>query len=235
MPVITSLVGAWELNEASGNAVDSHGSNTLTDQNTVGASGIARDFEADNAEYFSHASNSDLQTGDIDFSVEIWMRAESFTETNLISKDDDGAREFAIDLASSIPRIYIDGGTIVTSYGASLSTATDYQIIGWHDSVNNQLGIVVNDASPASQGTGGSAPTANASAFRIGTSQITGFVGYFDGLLWRARFWKKVLTTTERTWLYNSGSGRSYAAIVAESGGASTTDGKLIIAPVGFA
>ena len=31
-----SLVSYWDMNEDSGNALDSHGSNELTDNNTVG-------------------------------------------------------------------------------------------------------------------------------------------------------------------------------------------------------
>jgi hypothetical protein len=63
MPVIDSLIGDWEMDEASGQALDSHGSNPLTDNNTVGASGGWRDFESDNVESFSHARQRRFEHG----------------------------------------------------------------------------------------------------------------------------------------------------------------------------
>ena len=39
-----------------------------------------------------------------------------------------------------------------------------------------------------------------------------------DGLIDEVAFWSRVLTATERAWLYNAGSGRSYAAIAAYTG-----------------
>ncbi len=41
-----------------------------------------------------------------------------------------------------------------------------------------------------------------------------------DGLIDEVGVWRRILTSGERTWLYNSGAGRSYADIVAEAGGA---------------
>ena len=80
MPLSTSLVAAWELNEVSGNATDSKGSNTLTDNNTVTSGtgpiyALARDFELDNAEYFSIADNTDISlSGDISCTFEAWIK-----------------------------------------------------------------------------------------------------------------------------------------------------------------
>ena len=79
----TGLVSYWELDEASGTRADAHGSNDLTDNNTVGSAtgiqGDGADIERDNNEYLSISDAS--QTGlDItgDLSVSGWVKLESY-------------------------------------------------------------------------------------------------------------------------------------------------------------
>ena len=87
------LQGWWKLDEASGSAVDSHGSNTLTQTGTVGAAtgkiDGARDFSTSN--YFSIASNASLSTGDISFSLACWAKFDALGALRpLINKRIDG-------------------------------------------------------------------------------------------------------------------------------------------------
>lgn len=74
----TGLISYWKLDETSGNAVDAHGSNTLTDENTVGSAVgkvlTGRSFVAANSERLSIPSNATLQTGDVDFSISLWIK-----------------------------------------------------------------------------------------------------------------------------------------------------------------
>jgi hypothetical protein len=77
----TGLVSYWELEESSGTRNDSHGSNNLTDVNTVGvATGIqgdAADFVRANTESLTITDAS--QTGlDItgDMSLSFWMNVD---------------------------------------------------------------------------------------------------------------------------------------------------------------
>ena len=73
MALTDSLISYWKLDEASGNATDSHGTNTLTDTNTVtsvaGKINTARYFTNANTEFFTLADNASLSTGDIDFTI----------------------------------------------------------------------------------------------------------------------------------------------------------------------
>ena len=61
---LTNLVSYWKLDEASGNALDAHGTNTLTDSNTVtsaaGKIGDSRHFTRTVPEYFTIADNASL-------------------------------------------------------------------------------------------------------------------------------------------------------------------------------
>jgi hypothetical protein len=60
--------------------------------------------------------------------------------------------------------------------------------------------------------------TVNTRDFTIGTQNDTANIFRWDGLIDEVGFWKRVLTSAERTELYNSGNGRDYAYITAAAG-----------------
>lgn len=225
MSLLTDLISAWELNEASGNAVDSHGSNTLTDNNTVGSGtglvyGTARDFEASNTEYFEITDNPGLSTGDIDLTFECWVNFESFGSIpGVLGKDNSGAgqREYGLYAYTSgtnrVRWFVSSNGTSESAAAevAGLSTGVWCQVICWHDSVNNEIGCVVNAGTPTTTSHSGGLIDGTA-AFRIG--DVPGNSLYMDGLIGPVRFWKRVLTSQERTDLYNGGAGLAYTDFV---------------------
>lgn len=223
-----NLVSFWELGEASGTRNDSHSTNHLTDNNTVaqaaGKVGNAADFEADNTEYLSHASNAALQMGDIDFTICAWVNPESLSSTmSVVSKDDDAAssRDYTFDISSSVARFYINGGGAnEVDSTTTLSTATWYFICVWHDAAANTVNVQVNDGTAESASTGGTVPDTSAAEFRIGAREYAANENYFDGLIDQVGIWKRTLTAGERTTLYNGGAGISYATL--SGGGAAT-------------
>jgi hypothetical protein len=221
-----SLISAWELNEASGNATDSHGSNTLTDNNTVGSGtglvyGTARDFEADTSEYLSLTDNGDLSPGDTDFTFEAWVKPETTSGfPALLSKGTaGGGREYILYLDGGTPRWEVRGPSSTGGVyaGSSLSAGNWYHLIFWHDSVNNQIGIAVNDGTPATAGhSDGCQDTTD--PFQLGAASTQSL--YWDGLIGPCRYWKgRVLTSGERTQLYNGGAGLTYASFGGGGGG----------------
>lgn len=224
MAYLDSLVSYWALDEASGNRADSHGSNTLTDNNTVGSAtgkiNTAADVERSASEYLSCASNSELQTGDIDFTLAAWVNLESSQDMIIIGKDTDSpanSRDYTLDYAEISPgvfrfRFYINGGAggAIAVSSLALSTSTWYYVLGWHDAAGNTVNVQVNNGSPNSAATGGASPNVSSAEFRVGARQYSGFQGYWDGLIDEAALWKRLLTSDERTSLYNSGSGFAY-------------------------
>lgn len=84
---VTGLVGFWKLDESSGNAEDAHTTEEdLTDNNTVGASSgqtigslttTVRTFVRVNSEHFTASSTSVLDVGIDDFSICGWLRINS--------------------------------------------------------------------------------------------------------------------------------------------------------------
>lgn len=234
--VITTLEAYYELNEASGNAIDAHDVHDLTDTNTVGASastpcrvGNARDFERDNSQYFVIADNADLSFGNEDFTVWGWMQLESkpaSVDLSAIQKttggtgeyflqyrNNDGTDRFAFAVFGSAA--FGDFGLVTADNLGSPSTGTCYFVVGWHDSVNDVIGIQVNNG------------TANTVAHTAGVFDGTGdftisgfeFSNFWDGLLDEMGVARKVLTTGEKDFLWNGGSGRSYSDIQNEGGG----------------
>lgn len=223
MALTDSLISYWSLDEASGDALDAHGTNDLTDTNTVGSAtgkiSNARDFEKANMERFSHADNADLSTGDIDFAFACWVNAESLPGlTTIASKGNwnDGTIEWSLDYYDGGPsaRFFVspDGSQSVTVVSATnqgaLSLATWYFIVVWHDATANTINIQVNDGTvnSTSHTTG---LTNLGGGFHIG--DLDGLTAHWDGLIDEAGLWKRVLTSGERTQLYNSGNGLAYA------------------------
>ena len=110
----------------------------------------------------------------------------------------DTDNQVVFDVSSS--GTVANGSVRATSIGA-LDTATWYNVIAWHDT-GDTLGISVNlsvnTATYASGVREGSGP------FVVGAVS-NGVSSFLDGRIDETAFWKKVLTATDRTELYNAG------------------------------
>jgi hypothetical protein len=231
MAVIDDLIAYYSLDEASGNILDAHGSNDLTDTNTVGASatakqGTSRDFESSNDEFGVIADNADMSLGaDTPFTWAGWARNEQDFQasTDILAKGTAGN--------GMAYCVYLSGGfrfTLMVGNGSSNQTVSDntvfptpantwFFVVAKHDPVANLLKIKINDGTEVTAAWSGGTQNEGGS-FRLGGSLGENGVAW-DGLLDEWGFWKKATSDAEDTWLYNSGSGRSYADIVAEGGG----------------
>lgn len=215
--LLTSLEGHWKLEEASGTRVDAHGSNDLTDNNTVtqnpGKIGDAGQFTAANSEYLSIVDNASLSTGDIDFTIAAWIYLDSKSaEMTIAAKDAPGDREWTLRwVTGDVFRFDIwatGGGSIgrvdANSFGAP-SIATWYFVMAWHDATANKVYIQVNNGTVNEVATTGVIAD-KAAAFTIGRRGTFNWDGRIDSV----SFWKRTLTTQERTDLYGGGSGLDY-------------------------
>src|SRR3990167_4764952 len=173
MSLLSGLVAFWSLNEASGVRYSHNSLNDLSDNNTVttnpGVVGMAAQFVAANSEYLSHADNADLSTGDIDFTLAGWVYIDAIgaaTYPRWIAKsnaaqtagnieyqvffgdgDDDKLRFIIYDASAN------NVGDV--RWGTASSATTWYYVVVWHDSVNNQVGISINNGTPVTSATSG--------------------------------------------------------------------------------
>jgi len=229
-----NMVDFWDMDEASGNIVGEHASITLAETGgTIGTSTIggraARDLELGVPQYFWVADSSALSlSSDQAFTVAARVQWESATTSSaIVSKDDTSNREFLMyhQHGTGIRLIvWESGGTnaVVTcefSPGAANPTnGVPYTIVAWHNPVADEVGIQVNAETPCT------------SAWTLGTRdqsarfQIGAGIGEgtftVDGLIGSVGYWKRVLTSDERTEYYAAGAGVAYADIDAGGGGA---------------
>lgn len=244
-PGTTNLVSYWGLGEASGTRVDSHSSNDLGDNNTVtqgtGIVGNCADFERSNSEYLSitNASQTGLDFGSTDHSISFWVNFETIANqfyTAFGKYQNSGQLEYQYRLwGYDNQEAYVQwsgNGTSVTGKTFNMtnftnwSTGTWYHIVWVADVSAGSVEMFVNGVSEATV-------TGLPTSIHQGTDMFTMGVGllgggeYIDARMDEVAIFNDILTSDEVTWLYNSGSGRSYADI--SGGGAAPFVPKVIM------
>lgn len=226
-PLYSSLVAFWKLDEASGSRADSVGANTLADNNTVtSATGLlyalASEYVGGNSEFLSIATNAALETGDVDFWMACWYYRTTTNASMLMAKDGDVAgRDYTLDVntgATGKVRFYIDGGGSGIVSGDDNINSNWNLVVAWHDKTLQTLNIQFNGGTAVGAARGVTPPV-SATAFRIGARVYSGAEGYHSGLIGPAMLGKGIVpSATQRTWLYNSGAGRTLAEMQAYTG-----------------
>ncbi len=221
-PLLTDLVAYWSMDEASGTRVDSHTNGyDLTDNNTVdsaaGLQGNAASFTSANSEYLSHADNADFSAAGTDFSFFFWVK----TSGNFggPSKDDSASnRQYRLfNAGAPCYWLIMNNGSTVAQAGPSATVVNG----AWHSIYcvytpgDFTAGISAdNQTLVTATGGGGTQMGDVAAPFNIMRFNSS---TYGTGLIDEVGFWHRTLTAAERTWLHNSGSGRSWADIQAYS------------------
>jgi hypothetical protein len=226
-PGTTNLLHYWELEEASGTRVDSHGSLNLTDVNTVG---VTTGVKGNAASFVGANSESLLSTTPIAFSQGVpltynfWVYLASTSQRGIFFEDsswrngDDG---FAVGVGNTD----FDGNgnnLILVQWGIAYRNAGTIGT-GWH-----MITAIVRSDSYVELYLDGSLvyTTPNAIVpfqnwdFTIGSSFGTTVYPLRDGSIDEFAIWNVALSTANLTWLYNSGAGRTYADL---SGGGGPT------------
>lgn len=212
--LLEDLISHWKLDEASGTRADSHGTNDLTDVNSVGSDvGIIDDaavFIAADEKSLFHADNADLSMGDIDFTIAGWIWFDALLGTGLMGKWGPTALEYILYFDGSNFRFYVtnDGATPVSvTDPTSIVDAQWYFFCAWHDAGANTINISIDDGTPTSAAHSGGVFAGNADFF-LGRDE--------NGLSWAdcrmdsVSIWKRKLTSAEITQLHNAGAGLDY-------------------------
>lgn len=207
---------------------DAHGANHLTNNNAAtfvaGHVGNAVQLVRASEQSLNVADNPPLSAGNIDWSAAAWVKLASKPAgpMTVIAKylTAGNNREYQLFWNNSDDRFHFNlsrDGTVTnltpltaTSFGAP-ALDTWYFIVIWHDSVNDTINIQINNGAIDSVANVGGFD--GASPFEIGCHSSG--ADLWDGLIDQVGLWKRVLTAQERTDLYNSGAGLSYAALLA--------------------
>jgi hypothetical protein len=236
MALTDSLVAYWSLDEASGTRVDATGrGNDLSEVGSPGSTTgkISNAVDTSSGNYLSRASTSDLVTGDIDFTCSAWVWFDAVSpDSDIVNKWATGGFEYtlALDSVATKFRFYVEPSGFhsitATTFGV-VTTGTWYFVVWWHDAAGNTLNICVNDGGVDTVAHTTGVTTATA-AFVIGRSAF----GSHDGRVDEVGLWKRVLTSGERTQLYNAGAGLAYSAFGTAGGrtlvNAGLVDGGLL-------
>lgn len=226
----TSIVSYWKLDEASGNAADSFGGVTLTNNNTVtystGLINNGADMGSSNTNKNLTSSN-DLGIGSGVISVSAWIKPSSYpssdsdptppTRFNIFGVSDTtaGVSYFMhISNVSSVIKCIFSRwrnsvAIAVADYTYTPPTSSWTHVVGTYDGTT--VKVYVNDNTPGSitqSGTGSGGPDGLA----IGSNNSSG--AYYSGMIDEVGVWKRALLSTEVTELYNGGVGRQYPFIV---------------------
>ena len=221
----TNLVSYYKLDESSGNASDSVGSNTLTNTNTVGYAAAlinnGADFGATNSDKSFTSSGRINLTGN--FTLSVWVK--------LRANPANGVAYQFIDIADNtgnvraMIQLYNNGGQNQLYFGR-VGTASTYVSGGinvsalgttvWHRLTLTYNGTNIQaymDGSEIGTATDASGTTATLSANLIRLGRDIGTAFYASTYMDEVGVWTRALSSTEETTLYNSGNGLQYPFI----------------------
>lgn len=219
-----NLVSYWKLDESSGNAADSVGSNTLINAGVVYAAGKinnAGDFElgdTTDALTILDITQSGLDiTGSFTFCA--WLKPESAPATDsnmsILSKFNTGQRAYRFDYLNQSGTLKIvvslsSDGTTANNYGVNydLGTGTFHDVCATWNSSTKVVTIYVDGTS---QGTASSTEGSlfnGTATFDIGNTLTS--VLPFDGLIDEVGVWSRDISAAEVTSLYAGGAGNQY-------------------------
>lgn len=232
MALTDNLISYWKFDEASGNALDSHGTNPLTDNNTVGAGAGkingARDLTATGAtatsEFFTRGSGAILLE-DNNFTFAGWFRIDNAsTSRGILFQTVSASLPLSLIWSQSLGRLQyvIIGGpgpttTTINTANSSVAGSTWYHVVIWHDATNNNIGLVLNNGTPLTAGHSvGLNDSGGLHVLRFG--HLSDAIS-FDGLLDEWGYWQRVLTSEDIATLYNSGDGTPYEELDGGGGG----------------
>lgn len=218
----TNLVAYWEMDETSGSRADNPGTNDLTDNNTVGYGtgmfGNAAYFVHANDEYLSRSDNANLSIadGNTSFSFAFWLKLDQAQNSgdvwDVIAKAYSYPSEVAyrIYLVSNKIRFHVSRSdrpeefNLVSS--SQLAAGNWYWCCAWYDASADKMYIQINNNTPDELANSYGSYD-DITPFQVGRSSSgSALQGYVDEL----GFWKKALSSSERSALYNNGAGIPY-------------------------
>jgi hypothetical protein len=222
-----NLVAFYKLNEASGDALDSGGSlKTFTQQGTVpttsttigGESVNARSFTNAATTHFYRADDADFDMGTGNFSIAFWLNLDStagnpsgiYNKRYAATTTTDAG--YSVELERYSTTAWTEAAGICDGTTRCVDSDADMKVpvstwVHWiwtFDRSGNCVTYTNNVQCRSFVISTASGSLDNTIQSTIGKASSTA-AGTFKGMLSHLGFWKKVLDSSERTALYNSG------------------------------
>ncbi len=219
MAIRDNLVSHWKLEEAAtANRVDSEGSNDLTDSANVeqvtGKIGNASDFESTEGDYLSRASYT-MPTGNGARTITVWVNIESSTGDNQVIID-WGTRatrqEWGLILDTDLHMFIGIFGEDSADSDTVIGTGSFHFLAVTYDGTT--VKYYLDGVADGTDTFAGTPNTTSTDILSIGILQ-TAANFEFDGIIDEVSVWSRELTSTEVSFLYNSGNGREFPWTVA--------------------
>ena len=223
-PGTANLLAWWAMDDASGNATDSHsGSHDLTVSGspTYSRTGVVNDaiLIDSNSEYFTKTSGGPTYPGLASGSVTMnaWVKGAALNSSGFIlSWCDNSATNQILLLAvqdqsgTIVARQFTQAGSSGSEYGTTDLSDNAWHMITcvWRSATDREL--YVDGASEATGSTSRSPTGLDA----LGIARLVDSSPLSippDGDVDEISLWDDALTPAEISWLYNSGSGRAYS------------------------
>lgn len=240
MAFADQFANIWKMNEASGAALDSVGSISITDNGSVGATvGLlsgCRTFNGSN-QYFSLSSSADISPGDTDWWFYVWFYVTSFSANRQVfsKRNSNSNPEYTFWINTSARPIWGVGGTgSEQTWGSAISANAWHLACLYHSATNNQRGMSIDGSAFVSVSTSGPALTYSV-PFRIGAKNSTPVIEFFAGRIDEIGFAPGFIpTNSDASFLWNGGAGIAYPFAVVENltgsaDGTSTVSGGLSV------
>ena len=224
----TDLKAFWEFEETSGTRVDSHGSNDLTDDSSVGSTTgkcgtNAVDFVRSSSDSLSIADNADVNpTGDTSFACWFKLTTDTSGQIRAFFGKDGGAttRGYASWFFNSSGthqfKFFVsqDGSSseeLTVGIGSTLSTGTWYHVVGVWDASTSTIEFFLDGVSVGTATGTRTAIHDNGASFYVG--RFGNYSGdYTDMAIDDMGLWHRKLTNPQITGLYNGGTCLPYEA-----------------------
>jgi hypothetical protein len=206
-----NLVYYWDLDEASGNRVDNVASVVLSDSNSAtndtGINAMAANFVRASTQYLSVTPFTFPTT----FTISMWFKQSTVQSYHAVWSK--GAGDTCLYLLSgTLHFLTYDDPTFNSSdaeWGSALTSGVWYHAICWYDATGDKRAHLSINNGTSVQGNAHVNPRSDNSNFPFYVGHEGGS-GYFDGLIDEVAIWNRVLTSDERTELYNGGTGKFY-------------------------
>jgi len=223
--IVRDLVSYYKLSEAAGgDRIDSATDNDLSEVVSTVAQGASIVTNADGAsasfdgvgEYLSKASPSLLNTGAGSFTISFWARIDGSLASNqgAVSKftPTGDQRQFIV--------FFFGASTATWRFGVSsdglddfgvndddviTATGETHFVLAWYDGAADTINIQVDDGTVLSAA-GPTAVHQGTAGLDVGRADI-GVEAVLNGVMEEVAIWRRVLTSAERTSLYNGGDG----------------------------